>query len=104
MEEVVKFIENFKKLHKKELEEVFTCGNCYWFALILKERFHGTLYYLPVENHFLCRIYKKFYDIKGLYVLTTAQRKNIKWWEGVKKEDRFVYDSIVRDCINLETR
>ena len=37
--EVLKFIDKFKFIHKKEIEEVFTTGNCYYFALILKERF-----------------------------------------------------------------
>lgn len=42
-------------------------GNCYYFSVILKERFpKGKIMYDPVDNHFLFRYRGKLYDSKGL--------------------------------------
>ena len=45
--------------------ECFTQGCCYWFAFILKERFHGKIVYDPVIGHFACQIGNSVYDIRG---------------------------------------
>lgn len=79
MEEVVRFIKNFHGA-----EDVFLHGCCYWFAWILKERFHEhgylvDIFHEPVEGHFVARFienpdpYKpfglstdvRFFDIRG---------------------------------------
>lgn len=41
-------------------------GECYPFAQALVKKFHGRLYYLPIDNHFVAYIDGRFYDIRGL--------------------------------------
>ena len=79
MEEVVRFIKNFHGA-----EDVFLHGCCYWFAWILKERFHEhgylvDIFHEPVEGHFVTRFIEnpspyepvwpsadvRFFDIRG---------------------------------------
>lgn len=63
---VENFIENFKKgFNEKYLEEVFLNGNCYHFALILKNMYDGEIFYDPHEQHFVTKINEKYYDIRG---------------------------------------
>lgn len=45
--------------------KVFTEGYCYWFAMILKERFDGELMYNPVQGNFCCRVNGELWDITG---------------------------------------
>ena len=70
-EKVLKFINNYKHISKKEIEYAFNNGNCYWFAHILHTVFNGEIYYLPIENHFICKIEDEYYD------LTEEQTKEI---------------------------
>ena len=78
-------------------------GNCYYFALILKERFNKykpKLFYDAIDGHFLCQINNVFYDWTGIanypheYAL-----KYIKNWETLKNADELYYSHIVRDVI-----
>lgn len=98
--EILEFINKFKFKYKKELEYIFTSGNCYYFAVILKERFNGEIYYLPIENHFICKIDNNYYDITGK---AKMNEKPYKWSEFIK-EDEKLYNRIVRDCIKFKTR
>ena len=97
---VSQFIEKFKFKHNKELIEVFTTGNCYYFAVILKERFNGEIFYLPIANHFICKIENKYYDITG----ELNPSEHPYQWSQYKFEDEKHYNRIVRDCILFETR
>ena len=100
MNQVETFIDKFKFIYKQELVQVFTTGNCFYFAIILKERFNGEIYYLPIENHFICKIDKDYYDITGK---AKFNEKPYKWSE-FKDYDSLLYNRIVRDCINFDTR
>lgn len=62
-----KFIENFKQFEQNNvLFDTFTGGYCYWFAVILAERFSGgQILYEPVEGHFVTKIANRYYDIRG---------------------------------------
>ncbi len=95
MNEVEQFIDNFKSDYKEEIELVFTEGNCYYFAVILRERFNGTIYYLPIDNHFVCKIDADFYDITGKLTLSESPVN----WEDLEQQDAAHYKRIVRDCI-----
>lgn len=95
MNEVEQFISNFKFDYKEEIEVVFTEGNCYYFAVILRERFNGTIYYLPIDNHFVCKIADDFYDITGKLTLSESPVN----WEDLEQQDSAHYKRIVRDCI-----
>ena len=97
---VLEFIKKFKFTSIKELEYVFTNGNCYYFAIILKERFNGDIYYLPIENHFICKIDKDYYDITGIAKMNEHPYK----WSELENIDSSLYKRIVRDCVEFTTR
>ena len=100
MNKVERFIDKFKFCHAKELEEVFTEGNCYYFALILSDRFDGEIYYLPIDNHFVCKIEDKLYDITG----KVKTKETAIPWVVYKKTDELEAKRIIRDCIKFKTR
>lgn len=93
---VEKFIKNFTQFGK-QVRECFTQGNCYYFALILKDRFNGDIMYNEIEGHFACRIKRKLYDITGccdnLYVGDWIS------WENYKIVEPNRSKGIIRDCI-----
>lgn len=65
-EAVLFFINDFKKFNNNSvLEDTFTRGYCYYFALILRERFDGTILYDRGEGHFVTKIGNYLYDING---------------------------------------
>ena len=100
-EDVLLFIEKFKFTGKAILEELFTCGNCYYFAVILKERFKtGEIFYLPIENHFVWKYDGVLFDIRGEH--STNERAYS--WEEYKKIEPLVAKRIKRDCIEFGTR
>lgn len=98
--EVESWIKKFKFVDADNLEAVFTSGNCYYFAVILNEHFGGEIYYLPIANHFVCKINENFYDITGKVI---PDEKPI-CWADYKKYDELEYNRIVRDCLNFDTR
>ena len=100
MDNIEKFIKKFKFCHANEVEDLFMHGNCYYFAVILKENFNGEIYYLPVENHFICKIDKEYYDITGKAKFSEPPYK----WKDFKNFDELLYKRIVRDCIDFTTR
>ena len=71
MTEVLEFIRRFKTYDDVGiLEETFSRGYCYYFAVILQERFGGEILYDPIEGHFVTRIVDEdwrvhLYDITG---------------------------------------
>ena len=44
---------------------VYTHGRCLEFAVRLKEKTGGIIFYLPNEKHFVLRIGIKYYDATG---------------------------------------
>ena len=60
------FINDFKKYEKEDvLNKTFTQGYCYYFALILKDRFDGSIYFDSNVGHFITKIGRDYYDITG---------------------------------------
>ena len=101
---VLQFIERFKKnagsCYSSALETVFTCGNCYWFAVVLTERFKfysPKLYYYPITGHFAEKISDSFYDITGEI---QSEEKPIAW-ETLKKEEPTRAKHIYQACALL---
>ena len=89
--EVVEFIQGFS-----DAKELFLCGYCYWFAVILANRFHGEIWYMPIENHFICRIDGFYYDVTG-----RMRPENIVYrWSDYP--DELEKKRIIRDCVNKE--
>ena len=72
-------------------------GNCYYFAVILKDRFpEGRIYYDVILGHFIFWYQDKFYDWKGVYELKDGYLVS---WEEFEKYDSSQKEIIVRDCI-----
>ncbi len=68
---VLKFIEGFRTINYTDsIEYTFTRGYCYWFAVILCERFKDEhdckIWFDPEWIHFAARIDFDLYDITGL--------------------------------------
>ena len=94
-ETILAFINKFKEIYTEELEDIFADGWCYYFAVMLRARFTGRIYYLPIANHFVCKIGDLFYDINGIYI---PDEEAIPWDE-YKYEDIIHTKRIIRDCI-----
>lgn len=90
-ETVLKFINEFKSAIK-----LFTEGKCYWFAVILKERFGGKLYYNPIMNHWACLIEDDLYDATGLIDST-----GFYVWPDCVIEDELLYQRLIDQCIEF---
>lgn len=88
--EVAKFILGFKSA-----EDLFMNGYCYWFAVILHERFGGEIYYLPIQNHFVTRIADRYWDASGLARID----ENPISWGIYQSADPLNTAHIIRDCI-----
>lgn len=99
-DQVLDFINKFKFKHARQLEQVFTSGNCYYFAVILRDRFNGQIYYLPSANHFVCKVNNNYYDIEGEAHMNEQPFQWLKY--------RILYptlsEKIIRDCISFESR
>lgn len=89
-------IEDFiSKRFKTDCE--WLSGNCYYFAVILKERFGGDIYYDDIFGHFTVMIEGKLYDWKGHHKITEDEH----WikWDEYDEYDSFLKQRIIRDCI-----
>lgn len=73
----------------------WTNGNCYYFAIILKSRFGGDIYYDTVVGHFYIRICNTNYDFRGTY----TPIKGILF-DDIKKNDKLWYDRLLDQCVN----
>lgn len=94
--EVESFISSFKGVRNKEcLENAFINGNCYHFALILKELFNGAIYYDNNIGHFITKIDGKYYDIKG----ETTPYSTVFEWATMSALEPNLYWRIVNDCV-----
>lgn len=69
-------------------------GNCYYFSIILKERFGGEVYYDSTLGHFFLKIGKLNYDYNGLYEPISEQKLSM-----IKSSDATWYERLHRDCI-----
>jgi hypothetical protein len=91
--EVSNFLQRFHS--DNNVDVVFTCGCCYWFALILYLRFQGRsrIMYDQVENHFVTEIDGRIYDITG----DVTGKYQVEPWDEL--DDSSLKRRIVRDCI-----
>lgn len=97
MSDILDFIDKFKFKHREELEMVFMNGNCYYFAVILRERFNGDIYYLPILNHFVCKIGDLYYDVTGITTIDELPYK----WDSFAEYDDIQHKRIIEDCVKL---
>jgi hypothetical protein len=75
-------------------------GNCFYFAQILKARFHGDVVYDPIDGHFLFLASdNQLYDWTGRRVYTNEERKKMSLWRDYPLKDSLHHDHIYRDCV-----
>lgn len=91
--EVAKFLRRFHI--GGDVDTVFTCGCCYWFAVILCLRFQekARMMYDQVENHFVTEIDGRMYDITG----DVTGKYNVEPWDEL--DDSSLKKRIIRDCV-----
>ena len=90
-DEVLEFI---KRRFKNDCKWVD--GNCYYFAIILKDRFpEGKIYYNVRWCHFVFQYHNKFYDWTG----TVNQDGHLVEWDKFNEYDSSQRERIIRDCI-----
>ena len=108
--DVEKFIYNFfqRSPQPEVCRDLFLHGNCYWFAVILKERFRNrlpTIWYDNINNHFYVEMRKVLYDARGAFrpthQLTIDEYDAFYIWEDYKKFDRLHASRITEQCINF---
>ena len=91
-------VEDFlKRFHlSKDIDVVFTCGCCYWFAQILFRRFirdGAVVMYSSDVNHFGTKIHGRVYDITG------DVTDKYKWASWTDFSDEIEKKRIIRDCV-----
>lgn len=80
----------------EESQGMFLNGMCYYFALILRERFGGEICYAPIDNHFIARIDGRLYDASG--DVTDLYTVYVPWDEYIDI-DPIHADRIIKSCI-----
>lgn len=96
MVNIENFIVNFKSgFDEKYLEDVFMNGNCYHFALILKEMYNGEIIYDPHESHFVTKVDDSYYDIRGKIHPPMDDYP----WESMEDIDHKEYALVEQDCV-----
>lgn len=107
MDKVEKFISDMKAVFPEELEFTFYRGYCYWFALILAERFKGDIWFNSKIVHFATKIDGQLYDIFGKIqpgVCSLNGEDDYSedyWWSWADYQiaNHDVVESIVNSCI-----
>lgn len=75
----------------------WTTGNCYYFAVILRERFStGSIWYDTVNGHFVFEYEGNFYDWTGSI---DVDMTNLVQWEWFPAYDSEQYSRIVAQCV-----
>ena len=69
-------------------------GNCYYFSVILKERFGGTILYDVIDGHFVTEICGVKYDWSGI-----VKDGYFVEWDRFSDYDGAQMKRIIRDCI-----
>lgn len=76
----------------------WTTGNCYYFALILKDRFpKGEIFYDVIDGHFLFDYKNVKYDWKG--ILSNSGKHYYVKWSEFDEYDAIQKEKIIKDCI-----
>lgn len=75
----------------------WTTGNCYYFALILKDRFpDGKIFYDVRLGHFIYKYGESYYDWLGVY---EGKEDYLIPWDIFEIYDAAQKKIIIRDCI-----
>lgn len=72
-------------------------GNCYYFAIILKDRFpDGKIFYDVINGHFVFEYQDKLYDWNGVH---NSEKEFLVDWENFDEYDSLLKKRIIRDCV-----
>ena len=75
----------------------WTDGNCYYFALILKDRFEdGIILYDVIEGHFVFQRHGVKFDWRG--VVDESGEHNYVEWDKFNEYDHEQYCRVANDC------
>lgn len=87
-------VEEFIRRRWGDTDAHWQDGNCYWFALILTQRFPSLLklYYLPIIGHFIAGDGTNFYDSTGK--INPPEKPAIE-----EELDPLEYGRLLRDCV-----
>ena len=100
MNNVIEFINNFKRDFDAEyLEHVFNNGNCYHFAVILKNLFGGVICYDLFNQHFVTLIDHNCYDINGKKPPKYFGDAVLRFWERLEETEPTLYNRVLHDCV-----
>ena len=78
----------------------WTSGNCYYFALILKDRFDGTILYDVINGHFVTLIEQYMYDWNGIVDnVYECCKKQYIIWDDFDDYDSYQKERIIQDCV-----
>ena len=73
----------------------WTTGNCYYFAMILCERFRDMkIYYDPIDGHFFVGADGEYYDWTGR-IEAPPQMMSL---DDLRREDPLWFSHLMRDC------
>lgn len=73
-------------------------GNCYYFALILLDRFPlGKILYDVIDGHFVCEIDGVKYDWSG--IADESGKHHWIEWDKFNEYDDLQHERVVRDCL-----
>ena len=93
-DEVIDFI-----LRRFTADSLWMNGNCYYFALILHDRFpDSTIYYDTIDGHFVTQIGANYYDWRGVNIHTHIDA--LVKWDEYEKIDPVHYYRIKRDVLS----
>lgn len=93
MNEVLEFIHRRFPMNSNWLD-----GNCYYFAIILKDRFpEAIIYYEVIYCHFVVKISGYYYDWSGL--LENVDEQHLVPWCAFEVYDAIQYKRVIQDCI-----
>ncbi len=90
-DEVLEFIQRRFKDDCK-----WTTGNCYYFAIILKDRFpEGKIFYDVIYGHYVFQYKNEYYDWTGII----NPLGYLVEWDKFDEYDSLLKKRIIRDCI-----
>lgn len=92
--EVLRWIGKFKGA-----TATFTEGCCFWFAMLLRERYGADIWYAATTGHFIGKIGDYFYDVRGVF--TPDADENLFSWDELQKDDEVWASHLKRDCIDM---
>lgn len=74
----------------------WTDGNCYYFSIILKDRFpDGKVFYDVINGHFVFKYTDVYYDWDGII----EPDGYLVEWDKFEEYDSLLKQRIVRDCV-----